>query len=43
VPSETQVPVVTPQSLLTELANHGGVLTVPDPSSTVRAAYRSAV
>jgi hypothetical protein len=41
--SETQVPVVTPQSLLTDLASHGGVLTVPDPSSTIRAAYRSAI
>lgn len=40
--SETRVPV-TPQSLLADLASDDGVLVLADPSSTVRAAYRSAI
>jgi hypothetical protein len=40
--TETQVSV-TPQSLLADLATREGMLTIADPSGTVRAAYRSAI
>lgn len=41
--SSTRASLVTAGSLLDELESVGGVLTVPDPPDTVRAAYRRAI